>query len=813
MHARPQPPHTPSSPARGFARSTMLVALGHALAAGAAASLALPGMALAAEAAPARKAYDIPAGPLEAALNRFGREAGILLSFPTETTAGLRSPGLRGNHTVPEGLAALLQGTGLSAAAQANGSYALLKREPATTAVAPSAPEKTLTEIKVNGGGEDNGTAPLVGYVAKRSSTATKTVTPTREIPQSVSVVTRDSLDARAVSSLAEALEYLPGFTPRTYGRDDRYDWSIARGIGTTNGNNFRDGLKDKGHNYAVPRLNSYGVERVEFMRGPASLLFGSNMPGGAVNSITKRPTDQAQGEIRVRGGDMHRRGVAADLSGPVGAAQADGGEAARYRLVALDEKYDLMTPDARKEERYLAPSLSLRLGGDTDVTLLADYQEDRIDGDAYPYNYYEAVGRYIKVAEKGWDRFYRDQWSTAVLVDHRFNERVSLHSRTRYSRVDLDYRINFLQGLVSPTVVTRRAQHLKDEAKTWQTDNYLEAKWDAGKWTNTTIAGIDVSRIKGSLSRGDAYGMSYDLARDRGIGAFITPVLAPNYASDTRQSGSYAQNQAKFDDRFVVLAGLREDRYRQDVVAVAPEALRVNKTTGRVGAVWLLPAGVSPYVGYATSFEPQSGVTYEGASFKPTSGRQYEVGVRFEPVGANAMISAAVFDILQENVPAVDPLHPGFSVQRGEVGSRGVELEANASLATGLDVTASYSYTDAKMTGDTDPSLVGRKNGLVPAHKAALWLNASLPADWVRGVKVGLGARYNSKVPDFENTRWVPGVTLFDARLGYRIDAHWELAVNARNLFDKDQLGNCSYGSCYPGDRREVVATTNYRW
>lgn len=809
MGARAQLPYS-------FKHSALLAALSHALAAGTVAASAWPGAALAAEGAaevaPAPRAYAIPGGPLEAALNRFGREAGILLSFTTETTAGLHSKGLSGSHMVPDGLALLLHNTGLAAVPQPNGSYVVRKRAPATAAAADSLPvaAQTLSEITVQGSAaEDSATGPVVGYVAARSTTATKTATPTREIPQSISVVTRDALDARGVSTLAEALEYLPGFTPRTYGRDDRYDWSIARGIGNTNGANFRDGLKDKGHNYAVPRLNSYGVERVEFMRGPASLMFGSNIPGGAVNSLTKRPTEAAQGEIRLRAGEIDRRGVAGDLSGPV---SSDG--AVRYRLVALAEQYDLMTPGASKEERYFAPSLSFRPGSGTEVTLLADYQQDRIDGDAYPYNYYEAVGRYIPVAEKGWDRFYRDQWSAALLLDHRVSERLSFHSRSRYSRVKLDYRVNFLRGLVSDTVVTRAAQHIDDASRAWQTDNYLEARWNAGKWENSTIAGIDFSKLTGALSRGDGDAMPYDLAQQRGPGAFISPALAPNYVSATRQTGLYLQNQAKFDQRFVIVAGVRNDRYRERAVAAWVEGpVRHNKATGRLGGVWLLPAGVSPYVSYATSFEPQSGATYEGASFKPTSGRQYEAGVRYEPAGANAMFSAAVFDILQQNVPAGDPQHPGFNVQRGEVGSRGLELEANASLAQGLDFTASYSYTDARITRDTNPAAVGLKSGLVPAHKAALWLNARLPGDWLRGAKVGLGARYNSKVPDFDNTRWVPGVTLVDARIGYQFDTHWELAVNARNLFDKQHLGNCSYGSCYPGDRREVIATANYRW
>jgi iron complex outermembrane receptor protein len=801
-----------------FARRALLVAISHALATGFAATAVLPGAALAAALpvdavpAPARKAYAIPAGPLERALNRFGREAGILLSFPTATSAGLQSPGLNGSYAVQDGLARLLQGSGLAAVAQDNGGYVLVKQAqaPAPASAAPAVPARTqaLSEITVTARADaENPAAPLAGYVARRSSTATKTATATREIAQSISVVTRDNLDARGVSNLAEALEYVPGFTPRTYGRDDRYDWSIARGIGSTNGGNYRDGLKDAGNLYAMPRLNSYGVERVEFLRGPASIMFGSNIPGGTVNSITKRPTDEAQGEIRVRTGELERRGVAGDVSGPLG---ADG--SLLYRLVGLGEQYDLVTPGSSKKERYVAPSLTWKIDSDTALTVLANYQEDRIAGDAYPYKYTEAVGYYIAVAEKGWDHFERDQWSAGVLFDRRINDQLSFHSRSRYGKVKLDYQVNFLTGLVSDGVVTRRAQHINDYTESRQSDNYLEFKWSAGKWTSTAIAGVDLSKISGASLRGTTPDNRFDLAS--GSGPFAAPPLRPDYAATTRQSGLYLQNQARFDERFAIVAGLRQDRYRENAVASWVDApVSTNKMTGRLGGVWLLPGGVSPYAGYATSFEPQGGATFDGVRFKPTSARQYEVGVRYEPAGANAMLSAAVFDIVQQNVAAADPLNEGFNVQRGEVGSRGLELEANASLMQGIDTTASYSYTDARVTRDTNPRLVGRKNGLVPAHKAALWLNARVPSDWVAGMKAGMGVRYNSKVPDFENTRWVPGVILFDARLGYRVGAHWEVSLNARNLFDKKHLGNCSDGDCYPGDRREVLATANYRW
>jgi iron complex outermembrane receptor protein len=759
----------------------------------------------------APRSFRIEAGPLGQVLTAFASAAGVELTVDAQLLQGRQSTGLNGPYAVREGFAEILRGQGLQAVRAANGSYSLAQA-PANAAVAAGAQgaaAATLPVVRVTAQSEsESATGPVSGYVAQRSTSGSKTDVPLREVPQSISVVTRDSIDARGSTSLAEALEYTPGFTPMTYGQDDRYDWSIARGIGSTSGANYLDGLKLAGSMYSVPRQEMYGVERVEFLRGPASTLFGSAVPGGVVNAISKRPTPQARGEARVQAGNFDRRSAAADLSGPLNAEGT-----VMYRFVALNQRHDLQTPQTQKDARYFAPSLAFRLGRDTDLTVLASHQQDRIDGDAYPYSYSESAGRYLPVAEKGWDRFNRDQSAVGVLLDHRFSDNLSVHSRNRQSKTRLDYRLSTASGELSPTLLSRSAQYIKDDAKVWQSDTYLEAKWAVGGWQHTTLFGADLSNLEGGLYRGDAESTPYDTTTGRGVGTFVEPVLSPTYIGTTRQRGVYVQDQVKINERFVLLGGLRQDRYRQNLTGDwAGDPIRHSKLTGRVGAVWLLPSGVSPYASYATSFEPQSGASFDGNPFKPTTGRQMEVGVRIEPKDLNARFTAALFDIQQQNVLTADPSQTGFSVQRGEIGSRGVELEANVSATRNVDLTASYSFTDARVTRDTDPTLVGRRNGLVPRHKLTAWADWRLPPALLDGLSLGLGARANSEVPDFDNTRWVPGVTVFDARVGYRKE-RWEFALNFRNLLDKTHLVNCSYGSCYPAAQRAVVGSASYHW
>lgn len=753
----------------------------------------------------ARKTFSIPAGPLEPALNRFGREAGILLSYPSELTTGLNSPGLSGQASVSEGLTQLLRSSGLAAVAQADGGWTLIKQAPSSVSAPVAANALPLIAVRA-GAQQEQASAPVLGYLARRGSSATKTDTPIVETPQSISVVTRDAMDARGVFGMVESLEYAPGFTPMTYGQDERYDWSTVRGIGDTYNGQFRDGLKEKGSLFAVPATHSYGVERVEFLRGPASLLFGSTVPGGVVNSITKRPTPETRGELLMRVGSQDRRGLAADLSGPL---NADIG----YRLVAAEDRYTPATPKTSKQVSYLAPALSLALGPSTELLLLANLRRDRIDGDPYPFSHLDAIGHYVPGSEPGWDRFHRDQWSAGFLLEHRFSEQVRLHSRARQTSTKVDMRRARATAMLSPTLVEREARYIKDSGKIWHADNYIEASWGDAAWRNTTVAGIDHSRLDSDLYRGDAATTDFDLSQGRGVGPFIEPELAGMQFGKTRQTGLYLQNQAKIAGRFVIVTGLRQDRVRGRVDGEwAEEPVRENKLTGRLGGVWLLDSGWAPYISYSTSFEPLSGSTRDGRPFKPTEGRQFEIGLRYEPAQTPLRLTAALFDIKQRNVLSSDPVDPDYSVQRGEIGSRGLELEATASLPGSLDLSASYSYTDARITRDTDASLIGLRNGLVPRHKLTTWIDWRLPAGIAQGLGLGLGLRHNSTVPDPANTRWVRAATVLDARLSQHL-ASWELALNVRNLLDKQYLVNCSYGLCYPADRREVMGTATYRW
>lgn len=766
----------------------------------------------------AERSFNIPAQPLTEAIMQFGRQSGLQVTADTSLVAGKTSSTVSGNHAPAEALSRLLAGTGLT-----------FRFTGATTIVLEPAPQAAdgtveLGPVRVEGEaqgaegrygyapGETSAVSPVRGFVAKRSATATKTDTPVTETPQSISIVTRDSLEARAVTNLRDAIEYVPGVTTRSYGEDDRYDWSTYRGFTIYNGAVYRDGLQDSGGQYAVPRTEIYGVERVEVLRGPASILFGNASPGAIVNIVSKRPTDAPRGEINLRAGSRDRYAIAADLSGPVN----EGGTVG-YRITALAERFDLLRQGADKDILYIQPSLSFQPTPDTSFTLFAQYQRERLNKSAYPFAYnmtFPERYRALPYYQEGYDGFRREQYAFWYSLEHRVGEAVTLRSVGRYSNVTVDYNVTLDDRLVG-AVLQRTSSGLTDDMDSWAFDNQAQIDWRIGSGiTNTTLVGVDVYRKKADFYSGTALTGSLNFDTGQVLGPLVRPVLMPNLLANYRQTGAYIQNQTKIGERLVLVGGLRHDWYRsrERGANASPAPARHDTLTGRIGIVWVDPSGFAPYASYSTSFQAQPGVSSDGTPFEPTTGRQYEVGLRYEPQNLNARFTAALFDIRRQNVLTPDPNRQNFSIQTGEVASRGIELEVVATVAERLNVSASYTYNKVYITKDTRPARVGLNIPMVPRQKATLWTDYTLP-ERLSGVNIGLGLRWNSRSWDTLNTLITPASpVLVDARVGYRTD-RWELSVNAQNLVDKTYFVTCAFNDCHIGNPATITANLAYRW
>ena len=237
------------------------------------------------------------------------------------------------------------------------------------------------------------------------------------------------------------------------------------------------------------------------------------------------------------------------------------------------------------------------------------------------------------------------------------------------------------------------------------------------------------------------------------------------------------------------------------------------HKFTGRLGLGYFFENGVAPYISYSESFEPTFDADVAGNPFEPTTGEQIEVGVKYQPEQQNSYVTLSVFDLKRQNILIADVLNPGFSIQAGEIRSKGVELEAVASLATGLDVTAAYTYLDQGNDVNTLPA--------VPTNLASLWVDYAIQRGSLDGLSTGIGVRYvGSTFGDDDNTFKVPSYTLVDAAVQYNLGrisdslSGLDVAVNATNLLDKDYVASCAGDTrCYFGVGRSVVATVKYQW
>ena len=779
--------------------------------------LYLPGVVNAAEtAAPlqapaaSRKAYDIPAGPLEGALNRFGRDAGILLSFPTDATAGLHSKGLSGSYSVQDALPLLLQGTGLAAVAQSNGGWALVKRAEPVARPAVTGAEATLSVVKVKASAErETATGPVHGYLAKRSATATKTDATLFETPQSISIVTAQQIEDTKATSIAEALAYTPGVL-HDPGYSNSYDVIYSRGFRLHDGSGgvYRDGLKLGASGWATGQQEPYGAERIELLKGAASVLYGAAAPGGVLNIVTKQPSPDMVNELKVETGNYGHRAVAADL----GKAWSD---AWAGRVVALVRRADTMVDHIPNDTVYVAPSLRWTPSASTSLTLLAHHNERRtayiygvpVDGSlvASPYG---TLPRNRFVGEPAFDRQDTRQHTVGYLFSHAFSDGVTLRHGLRYVNARNHIRFTALNEADAgdPRLWLRRAYDELETSRGTSADTSVQIRFDAVGAKHTLVAGTDQSSHK--------IGSFWD-------GASLAPLnlFAPVYGAipgtfsddgdgeETQQrAGLYLQDQLKLG-RLTALIGARQDWARN--APVDGDAQLSQAFTGRAGAVYELDGGLAPFFSFSQSFEPQSGTDNAGNRYQPTRGEQTELGLRWQSADGALQASAALYRLQQTHVKS---RRAGLSkpVQTGEVLSEGAEFEIKGRLSRHLSVIGSYAYTDAVTRKSEVVAEVGLPRPGMPRNQAALWLASE---NWLApGLRFGLGARYVGTTEDWGGTRAeVPAFTTFDAMVGYAVGA-WSMSVNVNNLTDKNTM-ICSYGYCTYGDGRRVTAQLGYRF
>ncbi|GFN28401.1 TonB-dependent receptor [Achromobacter denitrificans] len=657
-------------------------------------------------------------------------------------------------------------------------------------------------------------------FVAQESRAGTKTDTPILETPQSISVVTRAQMEAQNAQSVTEVLRYVPGVAVETYGVDPKgFDWVMMRGFNAQSTSDYKDGLRQAATGYTLFRSEPYALERIEVLRGPSSVLYGQGDAGGLINRVSKLPSATPQYETELEYGSFQRKQAAVDLTGP---ANEDGTLLYRLVGVARDANTQFTYPNGDRisdDRLFVAPSLTWAPSAATRFTLQTEFLHDRSGGTIGTVTV-NGKPTDIRNGDPNFNRYDQKQKTIGYLFEHRFNDTVQVRQNLRYGTVDalLD---NVLVVGVNPQGLTRSARRFDEGMTALALDNQVQFNLDTGPLSHTLLAGLDFNRSSADVSRtmGPAPSLNpYDPVYGVDVPTPTTPLA--NYLERTHQTGLYLQDQIRFADRWVLTLGGRYDWYSQKT-----ENRLLNTETdqdgtrfsGRAGLNYVMPNGVAPYVSYAQSFLPNTGVSAPAngsAPFAPSRARQWEAGVKYQPPGSDSLYTIALFDIKKSNVLTNDLLNPGFQVASGEVQSRGVEVEGKFSLADGWDFTGSYTYVNAEITSANNATQ-GNRPALVPEHTASGWLNYTVRRSALAGLSLGVGARYvGSTYGDNANTLKIAGRTLIDAGVSYAVDKHLTLSVNATNLFDKEYLATCSdLTDCYPGSRRNVIGRVKYRF
>lgn len=664
------------------------------------------------------------------------------------------------------------------------------------------------------------------GQLPTTASSATRSSAPILETPYSLSVVTSHQLEVQRPRSLNEALRYSAGVQAEQFGGvDNAFDFIVLRG--STSGTNgiFIDGVQLATPGFVGFRIEPYGTESFEILRGAASVLSGQSSPGGMVNAASKRAPQTPVRELMLEGGSFGTAQGRFDVGGPIGNG------ALSYRVTGLARSAGTQVEFGKNDRLFVAPAIAW-YGANTTIDANVQLQKDG----AGHFQFLPAVGTYLSNpsgvipvdrndGEPAFNRYDRRQVGASYRIEHRIGQRVALRQHVRYDHASADYDAVFGVSLDSTDASERRLLRSTFTAAGvtdgFTVDNQAEVRMGGAGTPTTILAGVDYQHYRFVEADGIGDAPPLDLFTPIYGAPVVRPALYADATTTRNQTGLYLNGRTLVGNRFAASLGLRQNflsSRTEDRLATATTSQDNDKLRLQAGLAYLSPSGLVPHVSYSESFLPVIGTDANGEPFKPESGQQFEVGLRYRPRSRSVSVAAAGFDLRRTNVATPSLTNPALQIQKGEVRSRGIELEATGKIATGLTVISAVTIQDVSVTksnaGDQGNRPVAIANSL-----ASLWLDYERTRGTVTGLGFGAGIRYQGATfGDPENTFKVDGFALVDATVRY--DWHRALfAVNAQNLFDKRHIAGCfgaattATATCYYGRARTLIASLRYRW
>lgn len=656
------------------------------------------------------------------------------------------------------------------------------------------------------------------------ASSATKTSVPVELTPQAITVITQGRMSMLNSRSLSEAVRYSAGVSDYGSKDDPRGYFGTIRGFSP---DIYLDGTRTPDATSSQSfSIEPWGLQEMDVLRGASSALYGSGQLGGIINAVSKRPTQDQTNELAFQTGSYGRVQGAVDVGGAL-----DSGKTLLWRFNGLIRKSGTYAINIKNNEIYVAPSLRWHPDQKTDFTILASYEQLDAGSTAQflpavgtvfasPYGH---IARNFLSSDADFDVYSKRQAAIGYSFVRHLLPNWTITQNMRYAHLDLDYRF-----------VTTSALSANDKTITRQ------ALLQSGNYNNVTLdTRSDVTFHTGSVHHEVLFGVDFRsdfMANRRGQGKaaslnLYNPVYAaiawPTYATTTNSNetetdtGIYAQEQASWKHFYLTLSGRGDFTQSLTVnnLTNGKTPQNNNAFTGRVGLLYQTAIGLNPYVSYATSFQPQVGLTYDNTPYAPTFGKQIEVGVKYKPgkLGSfvqNFMLTADVFNLVENNVLTTDPAHTSFDIQTGQQRTRGFEFEGVGRLPYKIDFIASYTYQDPRITKTTIAGETGQRPTTIPSHMASVFVQRDVHfgRDWVAGL--GSGLRYTGNTAgSLPETFAVPSQLVWDleAHLDFR---RTRIQFNGTNMTDRKYVAICTRSvACAWAPGRAAFVTLSTRW
>ncbi|MDJ0597210.1 MAG: TonB-dependent siderophore receptor [Pleurocapsa sp. MO_226.B13] len=665
--------------------------------------------------------------------------------------------------------------------------------------------EEPVEEIEVIATGEAEDEDAY--YVPNASSTL-RTDVPIRDTPSSVQVVPQQVIEDQGATNVRDIVRNAAGVSLSS--SQNRAEQFILRGF---EAERFLNGFRNADFSTRT-ETELANIERVEVLKGPASVLFGQAEPSGTINFVTKQPLREPFYEVAFTAGGFDFYRPTLDFSGPL----TENGNLA-YRLNASYENSGSFRDGIENEIFFVAPTLSWEISPDTELTLEFSYLTS-----SRPRDNGLVVLSDDEVADIPFDTFLGDpdaridfeDTRTELYLDHRFNDNLSLRSRLRY--VTTFEGDGFTRNISGESEddrnfpVTEFSSDQDFENFAFQND--LIAEFNTGVIEHTLLFGLEYVNIRNDFEGTRADGATIDIFNPSRDFTFDEFTVREPFEERTETFGIYLQDQIAIFDNLQLVVGGRFDTFTNEFEPLTDDA-EVSETNAdafspRVGIVYRPVEPVSLYASYTRSFTPTFGTNVDGEQFDPERGTGFEIGVKTEIIQDRLFSTLAFYDTTLTNVTTEDPDNPDFSVQTGEQRSRGIELDIQGEILPGWNIFAGYAYTDAEVTEDNEIP-VGNLLVNVPENNFNLWTTYKLQQGSLAGLGFGAGVFYvGERTGDRENTFFVDDYVRVDAAIYYEREKY-RFALNFQNLLDAEFIeGTAGRRSVSPGAPFTVLGTVS---